>query len=132
MLHDLQQAISGIEVAGIDISDYAIENALETVKSAVQVADARKLPFADDSFDLVIAINTIHNLVREDLIVALQEIERVSRGHSFITVDAYRTEQEREAMLAWNLTAQTILSVEEWQQLFAEAGYTGDYYWFMP
>lgn len=132
MLHDLQQAIPSIEVAGIDISDYAIDNALETVKSAVQVADARKLPFADDSFDLVIAINTIHNLVREDLIVALQEIERVSRGHSFITVDAYRTEQEREAMLAWNLTAQTILSVEEWQQLFAEAGYTGDYYWFMP
>ena len=35
-------------------------------------------------------------------------------------------------MLAWNLTAKTILSVSEWVELFEEAGYTGDYYWFMP
>jgi hypothetical protein len=45
-------------------------------------------------------------------------------------VDAYRTEVEREAMLAWVLTAETMLHVEDWLKLFAEAGYTGDYYWW--
>jgi hypothetical protein len=47
-------------------------------------------------------------------------------------VDAYRNEEEKEAMYAWNLTAKTILSVQEWKGLFNEAGYTGDYFWFVP
>ena len=132
MLHDLRVAIPGVTIAGIDVSEYAIEHAMPTVREFVQVADARALPFPDNSFDLVIAVNTVHNLVRADGVVALQEIERVSRAHAFITVDAYRTPQEQEAMLAWNLTAQTILSVDDWKTLFVEAGYTGDYYWFMP
>ena len=30
------------------------------------------------------------------------------------------------------LTAKTIISVVEWEALFLEIGYTGDYYWFTP
>jgi SAM-dependent methyltransferase len=132
MLHDFQKLIPGIKVCGIDISDYAIDNAMEDVRSVVQVGDARNLPFADNSFDLVISINTIHNLERMDLIKALQEIQRVSRKNAFVTVDAYTNPSEKQAMLAWNLTAKTILSVTEWKTLFTDAGYTGDYFWFMP
>ncbi|NGX59022.1 MAG: 23S rRNA (guanine(745)-N(1))-methyltransferase [Chlamydiae bacterium] len=132
MLHDFMELIPGIEVKGLDISSYAIENALESVKPFIEVADARYLPFADNSFDLVISINTIHNLEIEELKLALQEIERVSRKKSFITVDAYRNEEEKELMEAWNLTAKTILHVDEWKSLFKEVGYTGDYYWFIP
>ena len=132
MLHDFAEIIPGITVKGVDISAYAIDNAIVPMRPHVQVADARHLPFPDNSFDLVISINTVHNLDRPDLIQALREIERVSRGASFVTVDAYRNEDEREAMFAWNLTARTILSVPEWIDLFAEAGYTGDYYWFVP
>tara|TARA_B110000438_G_scaffold303351_1_gene364424 strand:- start:3911 stop:4570 length:660 start_codon:yes stop_codon:yes gene_type:complete len=132
MLHDLEELIPGIVVSGVDISDYAIEHAMEGVQSKVQVADARNLPFADNSFDIVIAINTIHNLEREDCAKALREIERVSRKGSFITVDAYRDDEEKERMFAWNLTAKTIMSVDEWVTFFDEVGYTGDYFWFMP
>lgn len=132
MLYDFLQLIPGIEVAGIDVSHYAIENAKEEVKPFVQTADARQLPFPDSSFDLVIAINTLHNLEGNDLKIALQEMMRVSRGKAFITVDAYRNEAEKEAMYAWNLTAKTILHVDEWKQLFHEVGYLGDYYWFVP
>ena len=35
-------------------------------------------------------------------------------------------------MYAWNLTAQTIMSVDEWIGFFKSVGYTGDYYWFIP
>ena len=132
MLHDLVELIPGISVSGVDVSDYAIEHAMEDVRSKVQVADARNLPFADNSFDVVIAINTIHNLEREDCAKALREIERVSRKGSFITVDAYRDDEEKERMFAWNLTAKTIMSVDEWVAFFDEVGYTGDYYWFVP
>ena len=132
MLHDLEELIPGIVVGGVDISDYAIENAMESVQSKVQVANATNLPFAENSFDIVISINTIHNLDREDCAKALKEIERVSNKGSFITVDAYRDDKEKQRMYAWNLTAKTIMSVDEWVVFFEEVGYTGDFFWFTP
>lgn len=132
MLHDLEELIPGVTVKGVDISEYAITNSMDNIKSKVQIADAKELPFADNSFDVVISINTIHNLDHDDCVQALREIERVSRMGSFITVDAYRNDDEKERMFAWNLTAKTIMSVDEWVSLFEEVGYTGDYYWFVP
>lgn len=132
MLYDFTREISGIKISGIDLSSYAIENAMEPIKPFLQCANATSLPYQDKSFDLVISINTIHNLDKTHLHKALQEIERVSKGHSFITVDAYRNDEEKELMYAWNLTAKTIMHVDEWKEFFQEVGYTGDYYWFIP
>ena len=132
MLFDMQKLIPNIFIRGVDISSYAIKNSKEEVKEFLSVADARDLPFENDSFDVVISINTIHNLDKDECAKALKEIERVSKGKSFITVDAYRNEEEKEAMFAWNLTAKTIMSVDEWVAFFEEVGYTGDYYWFIP
>jgi len=132
MMHDFAELIPGITVKGVDISQYAIDNAIEDMRPHVQVADAIRLPFADKSFDVVISVNTIHNLDRAGCAEALREIERVSRKGAFITVDAYRNAEEKERMYAWNLTAKTIMSVEEWIAFFKEVGYTGDYYWFIP
>ena len=105
MLYDFHRLIPDIDVAGIDISPYAIEHAKEEIRPFLQVADATALPYDDNSFDLVISINTIHNLEKEELAIALKEIERVSRNNSFITVDAYRNDKEKELMYHWNLTA---------------------------
>ena len=132
MLHDLREGIPGIEVAGLDISDYAIEHAKEEVKSFLQVGDAMTLPYEDDTFDVVFSINTVHNLDKDDCAKALQEIMRVSKGKAFITVDAYRDAEEQERMMQWALTAKTILHVDEWKAFFKEVGYTGDFYWFIP
>jgi len=132
MLYDFVELIPGINVAGIDISEYAIANAIPDMKPYVQVANAKKLPFPDKSFDLVISVNTIHNLPLEECKQALREIQRVSRKHAFLTVDAYRVAEEKERMDMWNLTARTYLHVDEWKALFAKVGYTGDYFWFIP
>ena len=96
MMHDFSKLIPEISVNGVDISDYAIENSMKDIKPYVKVADVRNLPFADNSFDLVISINTIHNLGIEELKKALKEIERVSKKDAFITVDAYRNKEEKE------------------------------------
>lgn len=132
MMHDMAELIPGITVKGIDISEYAIENTIQSMRPNVHVGDAISLPFDDNSFDVVISINTVHNLEREECGKALQEIERVSKGHSFITVDAYHNNEEKEAMLSWNLTGKTIMHVDEWKLFFDEIEYTGDYYWFIP
>ena len=131
MLHDFKELMPNLTIAGIDISEYAIEHAIETVKPFLRVGNARELPYEDNSFDLVISINTIHNLPLEECKQALREIQRVSRKHAFITMDAWRMEEERERMMKWNLTALTYMHVNDWKELFAEVGYMGDYYWFI-
>lgn len=132
LLYDLKLAFPEVNVTGVDISEYAIANSIPEIKPYLQVGNATKLPFEDNCFDFVISINTIHNLNRQDCAIALQEIERVTKGNSFITVDAYRNDEEKARMEAWNLTALTMMSVDEWKQFFLEVGYTGDYYWFIP
>jgi len=132
MLYDFMQLIPDISVNGIDVSEYAIEHAVAEVKPFVKVANAIELPFEDNSFDAVISITTLHNLEQDELAIALKEVERVSKGKSFITLDAYRDDAEKERMEAWNLTAKTMMHVDEWRAFFKEVGYTGDYYWFIP
>ena len=132
MLFDFMQGIPGIRVQGIDISEYAIENAKKEVKPFLKVASAAELPFEDNSFDLAISINTVHNLAPEDCLKAIAEMQRVSKGGCFLTVDAYRDEEEKKRMDAWNLTAKTYMSVYEWKEFFKKAGYRGDYFWFIP
>lgn len=132
LLVDLIKAIPGISVSGIDISQYAIKNCHPDISQSVSVGDARSLPYEDSSFDLVLSINTLHNLEINELSKSLKEIERVSSKNSFITVDAYRNTKEKTNMESWNLTAKTMLHVDEWKKLFESSGYKGDYYWFIP
>jgi len=131
MMHDFSQTVPGIKLKGLDISEYAIGHALEDMRPLICQGNAKELPFADKSFDLIISINTIHNLSPYDCAKALSEIQRVGKN-AFITVDAYRTPQEKERMDAWNLTALTYMHVDQWNALFKQAGYTGDYFWFIP
>ena len=131
MLYDFRELMPSAHLAGVDISEYAIANASASVKPLLRLGNAQSLPFADKSFDLVTSINTIHNLSYNACKQSLQEIQRVSKRHSFVMVDAYKTEEQREALLKWVLTAKTILHVDNWLKLFAEAGYTGDYCWWM-
>jgi len=132
MIYDMQRMISGLEVFGIDISQYAIDNAKEEVRNYCKVANATNLPFEDKSVDVSISITTLHNLEEKELVKALLEIERVSKRGSFITLDAYRNNEEKDRMEAWNLTAKTVMHVDSWAELFKDVGFTGDYYWFIP
>ena len=59
----------------------------------------QKNSLSDNTFDVVISINTIHNLDKSDCAKALKEISRVTKKFSFITVDAYRNEEEKKECL---------------------------------
>ncbi len=127
LLYDFTQAVPGVEVSGIDISQYAIEHAKEEIRDRVQVANANKLPFEDQSFDLVVSINTLHNLYCYDCFAALKEIERVARRDKYICVESYRNEEEKVNLLYWQFTCEMFCTPKEWKWWFEMAGYTGDY-----
>lgn len=127
LLYEFTQVVPGIEVTGLDISDYALGHAKEEIRDRLVKGEAQKLPFEDKSFNLVISLTTLHNLRVYDLKRAIQEIERVSKGHSYIMVESFRNDREEMNMLYWQLTCASYYAVDEWEWLYREWGYTGDY-----
>lgn len=127
LLYDFTQVVPGVEVVGLDISEYAIEHAKAEIKDKLQEGTASDLPFEDNSFDLVVSINTIHNLHCFDLKKALSEIERVGKKNKYICVESYRNESEKANLLYWQLTCEAFCTPEEWEWWFKETGYTGDH-----
>jgi SAM-dependent methyltransferase len=129
LLHDLRSVVPGLVVAGVDISDYALRQAMPTVQPWLTRATAEALPFASARFDLVVSINTIHNLPLDRCKQALSEMERVSRKHKYVQVDSWLTEDQHHNFERWQLTALTYFEPQGWRDLFADVGYSGDYYW---
>ena len=127
LLFEFNQEIPGIELAGLDISQYALDNAKKEMRPHLQLGNAVKLPYVDKNFDLVLSINTLHNLNLPDLEKALNEIERVSKGKKYIVVDSYRTEEEKVNLMYWQLTCECFYTPEEWEWIFNQCGYSGDF-----
>lgn len=127
LMYDFTQVVPGIEVCGLDVSKYALEHAKEEVKPFMVEGHARKLPFPDASFDLVLSVNVLHNLYNFELYDALQEMQRVSRKHKYICVESYRSEEEKVNLMYWQLTCEEFCTPEEWQWWFDHTGYVGDH-----
>jgi SAM-dependent methyltransferase len=129
LLHDFRRVVPGVRVAGVDISEYAIVHAMDDVRPFLALGTADALPFPDATFDLVVSINTAHNLERPRCVQAVRELERVSRRARYLQVDSWLTEEQRIKFERWQLTALTYSDPDGWRRLLAEAGYSGDYYW---
>ena len=127
LLYEFTQALPDIEVRGIDISAYAIENAKEEVREYLTVGTATDLPYADNEFSYVISINTLHNLFNYEVEKAAAEMERVGHGPKHVTVEGYRNEREKMNLMYWQLTCRVFHTPEEWNWTLRRAGYRGDY-----
>jgi len=126
LLYELTQVVPGLEVVGIDISDYALTHAKEEVKPNLRKMSADQLEFPDNAFDLVYSITTLHNLPCYELFKALSEMQRLGR-HKYLCVESYRNEIEKANLLYWQLTCEMFCSPEEWNWWFQITGYQGDH-----
>jgi ubiquinone/menaquinone biosynthesis C-methylase UbiE len=129
LVKDLRFACPSLEAFGIDISEYALMHCETEVIGRLHLGAAHKLAFPDNSFAAVLCINVLHNYDRAGVVHALREIQRVSGGRAFVQVDSYHTPEQRQLFLDWVLTAEFHDYPAQWRQVFAEAGYTGDYAW---
>jgi SAM-dependent methyltransferase len=132
LLHDFTESVPGVEVNGLEFSQYAIDHTMESVKDRIVHGTAAKLPWPDNHFDLVVSINTLHNLYNFDLYEALKEIERVGRGAKYICVETYHNEREKVNLMYWQLTCRAFCTPDEWNFWFKQTGYAGDheFIWF--
>lgn len=133
LLNGFLKVNSSLEVWGIDISDYALKSASNDCSLNLVLGNAKDLPFDDKSFDLVLSINSLHNLLNiNDIVEALREIQRVSKANSYITVGAYSNANQKKILDDWAVVATTYMHENDWLEVFDKAGYVGDYYWFKP
>ena len=127
LLYEFKKLLPKAEVRGLDISNYAIKNSKEEISNYLTLGNANNLPYKTDEFDLVISLNTLHNLYCFDLINSLKEIERVSKKNKYICVESYRNEIEKVNLLYWQVTCECFFTPEEWKWFFNECKYSGDY-----
>ena len=127
LLFEIKKILKKIKIYGVDSSRYAKKNAKEEIKRNINVYDINnKLNYENKFFDLVISINTLHNLKLKNLYQCLQEIERIGKS-KFICVESYRNEKEQFNLQCWALTAETLVDIDSWKWIFDLSGYTGDY-----
>src|SRR3990167_1733540 len=127
LLYEIKQLLPNIELVGFDISQYALSNAKDEIKSSIKTQRAQdKYPFVDHHFDLIVSLNTLHNLRLFELKSALSEINRVSK-YQYIVVESYRNVSELFNLQCWALTAESFFDHDEWVWLFQHFGYTGDF-----
>ena len=127
LLSEIKTLLPAIDVIGFDISEHGIECARPEVRDNLFLHRAEDLyPFDDRSFDLVISLGCLHNLSLPGVVSAIREVKRVG-GAGYIMVESYRNNQELFNLQCWALTAETFLDPTEWEWLFEEEGYSGDY-----
>jgi SAM-dependent methyltransferase len=127
LLYEMKMINPKIEVFGLDISSYAIENSKVELKDSLCEGSATNLPFDDNYFDYVFSINTLHNLHCYDLEAALLEMSRVSKQKQYICVESYRNEVEKANLLYWQVTCESFCTPKEWEWWFKQLDYSGDY-----
>jgi sporadic carbohydrate cluster protein (TIGR04323 family) len=127
LLYEIKKILRNAKIYGLDNSKYAKNNAKKEIKKYIKIYDINeKLNFKNESFDLVISINTLHNLKLKNIYQNLKEIERIGKS-KFICVESYKDEEEQFNLQCWALTAETLIDVESWKWIFNLSGYTGDY-----
>jgi|TARA_B100000959_G_scaffold229128_1_gene244718 protein-L-isoaspartate(D-aspartate) O-methyltransferase len=127
LLFDFLKVRPDAQVYGIDVSEYALNHSKEEVRDRLQIGNAVDLPWPNGYFDLVISINTFHNLYNYELANALKEFERVGKEYKYLCVESYRNESEKANLLYWQVTCEAFCTPKEWEWWFQYAGYTGDH-----
>jgi len=80
----------GVEAYGIEISKYALEVAKKEIKPFLKYGDITKIPYDDNSFDLVSTFDVLEHIERPKLKKAVEETIRVSKKwilHKIYTVE---------------------------------------------
>ncbi len=119
---------SGLQVAGVDISEEAIRMARQRVpESKVLVGNAESLPFDDMTFHYVTCIGSLERFINRDK--ALAEMYRVGKPNARYCLMVRNSER-----MSWRIVKdylgirneqghQDALSYERWKALFEKCGF---------
>jgi len=107
----------GIDAYGIEISKDALSLADEEVKPFLKKGDILKIPYKDNSFDLVLTFDVMEHIEKSKIRQALRETIRVSRGYIFHKI--YTIENSWiDLFHAPDFAHLSVFSREKWRKIF--------------
>ena len=133
---------NSFKLYGVDFSPKMIKLAQQYAQkhgftTELDIADIRRLPYKDSSFDYAIAIAVYHHIKgREETLKALSELKRILKkdGEAFLTVWNRRQVRfwlsRHDVMVPWHKKGKTLyryyhlFSHREIENLVREAGFT--------
>ena len=110
LLYDLKNLVKDISIFGVEVSEYAVNNCMESVKNNIIQSNYLELKmFEDNYFDFVYAAGVVYSFTISDAIKCLKEINRISKNKSFITLASYTNIEDYWLFKNWTLLGSTIL-----------------------
>ncbi len=128
LLHDIKLLYPNAEVYGIELSNYAKNNSMKSIKKNIKIGSYTKFDFKDSFFDFVMAVGVVYSLNLADAIKCLKEIVRVSKQNSFINLSSYTNLNDYWLFKNWTLLGSTLLTEKEWLKVLKHVNYDGNYY----
>ena len=122
----------GVEPFGVDISEYAIANSPESIRSRLQKVnvDSDELPFEAKTFDMVASLECMEHLRTPDH--AISEMARVLKPGGVVAIVVPKTtwpSRLAKSVLGRNPSHVSVLSKQSWLQKFKshDFSYIGDF-----
>ena len=116
----------GLDVAGIDLSAYAVANAVDEVKPFIVNGSCERLPWPSASFDFVYSKETLPHLSEPQLVLAIAEMKRVCRSDNiFLEIQVANSAEAGQLVKRWDETHQTIESADWWRGFLGAQGFRG-------
>lgn len=116
-IYNYKEVFDNIKLQGIDVSEWAVKNADPDVRKFIKVGDIRKIPFPDQSFDMVLCKDTIEHISEKDIDKAVMELCRVSKRYVLISVMTMKVYWDKDT------THQTIKDIDWWANQFYKHGF---------
>jgi SAM-dependent methyltransferase len=117
---------AGASVSGVDLSERAIEYCQKHMPDGeFHAVPAEKLPFADDSFDMVSCLGSLEHFVEP--VISLREMARVAKADARFVILVPNADFLTRKLNLFGGTNQkdakeVVRTLEEWESLFERAG----------
>ncbi len=116
----------GMRVAGIDLSDYAVRNAVPEVRPHIVHGSCERLPWDTGSFDFVYSKETLPHLTESQVTMAVREALRVCGTDAiFLEIQVGEDERAHRLMQAWDGTHQCLRSADWWRSALERLNFRG-------
>jgi len=112
----------GKNVAGVDISDWAVEHPMPGCENRIFKGNILNLPYDDKTFDAVIAFSVLEHIPEKDAIQALKEIKRVAKKAFLLIAMPILGEGHKEILEQEDPTHINIKPLTWWQDKLKEVG----------
>ena len=128
LIHEIKKINPKINILGFETSRYAISKTIKPVKKFIkEYTSFSNLSSIDNKFDCIIALGVVYIHTLSDAIQLLKDIQRLSKGKSFITLASYENEKDYWLFKDWTVLGSLLYKKEEWKKIMKYAGYKGYY-----